>query len=153
MYRIYQVEYGDTIDSIARKVGTTVDNLKNINGFNNDSDLVVGGLIVVPKEERQVFQSYKIKQGDSVYSIAKMYNVDPETLLLLNGLNKNEYIYPNQEIMVPREDVAIYVTREGDTVDAIIKNLGIDANTFNNENERIFVVEDQLVVHKKETNR
>ncbi len=153
MYRIYQVEYGDTIDSIARKVGTTVDNLKNINGFNNDSDLVVGGLIVVPKEERQVFQIYKIKQGDSVYSIAKMYNVDPETLLLLNGLNKNEYIYPNQEIMVPREDVAIYVTREGDTVDAIIKNLGIDANTFNNENERIFVVEDQLVVHKKETNR
>lgn len=153
MYRIYQVEYGDTIDSIARKVGTTVDNLKNINGFNNDSDLVAGGLIVVPKEERQVFQSYKIKQGDSVYSIAKMYNVDPETLLLLNGLNKNEYIYPNQEIMVPREDVAIYVTREGDTVDAIIKNLGIDANTFNNENERIFVVEDQLVVHKKETNR
>lgn len=153
MYRIYQVEYGDTIDSIARKVGTTVDNLKNINGFNNDSDLVVGGLIVVPKEERQVFQSYKIKQGDSVYSIAKMYNVDPETLLLLNGLNKNEYIYPNQEIMVPREDVTIYVTREGDTVDAVIKNLGIDANTFNNENERIFVVEDQLVVHKKETNR
>lgn len=153
MYRIYQVEYGDTIDSIARKVGTTVDNLKNINGFNNDSDLVAGGLIVVPKEERQVFQSYKIKQGDSVYSIAKMYNVDPETLLLLNGLNKNEYIYPNQEIMVPREDVDIYVTREGDTVDAIIKNLGIDANTFNNENERIFVVEDQLVVHKKETNR
>lgn len=153
MYRIYQVEYGDTIDSIAKKVGTTVDNLKNINGFNKDSDLVVGGLIVVPKEERQVFQSYKIKQGDSVYSIAKMYNVDPETLLLLNGLNKNEYIYPNQEIMVPREDVAIYVTREGDTVDAIIKNLGIDANTFNNENERIFVVEDQLVVHKKETNR
>lgn len=153
MYRIYQVEYGDTIDSIARKVGTTVDNLKNINGFNNDSDLVVGELIVVPKEGRQVFQSYKIKQGDSVYSIAKMYNVDPETLLLLNGLNKNEYIYPNQEIMVPREDVTIYVTREGDTVDAIIKNLGIDANTFNNENERIFVVEDQLVVHKKETNR
>ena len=152
MYRIYQVEYGDTIDSIARKVGTTVDNLKNINGFNNDSDLVVGGLIVVPKEERQVFQSYKIKQGDSVYSIAKMYNVDPETLLLLNGLNKNEYIYPNQEIMVPREDVTIYVTREGDTVDAIIKNLGIDANTFNNENERIFVVEDQLVVLKKDTN-
>ena len=30
------------------------------------------------------------------------------------------------------------VTREGDTIDGIINNLGVDANTFNRENERIF---------------
>lgn len=152
MYKIYQVEYGDTIEGIANKTGTTADNIKRINDINNNSELVVGSLIIVPKETNSVFELYKVKQGDSIFSIARMYNVDPDTLLLLNGLNKNEYIYPNQEITVPKSDVVVYVTKSGDTVGTIINNLGIDANTFNKENERIFVVEEQLVVHKKEAN-
>lgn len=152
MYKIYQVEYGDTINSIATKTGTTANNIKNINGINSDADLVVGSLIIVPKEENQLFQIYTVKRGDSIYSISKIYNVDPSTLLLLNGLNKDDIIYPNQEITVPKSSVTVYVTREGDTVSGIINNLGIDANTFNKENERIFVVGDQLIVHKKEGN-
>lgn len=152
MYKIYQIEYGDTIASIANKMNTTSDNIKNINGINNDSELVVGSLIIVPKESERIFEYYKVKQGDSIYSIAKTYNVDPETLLMLNGLNKNDYIYPNQEIMVPLKGVSIYVTKVGDTIDGIINNLGIDANTLNSQNKRIFVIEDQLVVNKKEGN-
>lgn len=152
MYKIYQVEYGDTIEGIASKTGTTTDNIKRINDINNNSELIVGSLIIVPRETSSVFDVYKVKQGDSIFSIARMYNVDPDTLLLLNGLDKNEYIYPNQEITVPKRDVTIYVTKQGDTIDAIINNLGIDANTLNKENERIFVMEDQLIVHKKEGN-
>lgn len=153
MYKIYQVEYGDTIDIIASKTGTTRDNIKNINGINNDSELVVGSLIIVPKEETQIFQNYVVKRGDSVYSIARAYNVDPSTLLLINGLNKDDIIYPNQQIVIPKSDVVVYVTKEGDTINGITNNLGIDGNTLNKENERIFVVEDQLIVHKKEGNK
>lgn len=149
MYKIYQVEYGDTIDIIARKTGSTSDIIKNINGFNNDSDLVVGSLIIVPNQGNGIFKIYKIKQGDSIYSIARLNNVDPDTLLLLNGLSKNEYIYPNQEIMIPNSDVEIYVTKQGDTIESIINNLGTDANTFNKENGKLFVLEDQLVIRKK----
>ena len=56
------------------------------------------------------------------------------------------------KIIVPLKGVSIYVTREGDTIDAIINNLGIDANTLNTQNKRIFVMEDQLIVNKKEGN-
>ena len=152
MYKIYQVEYGDTLDIIASKTGSTRETIKNINGFNSDSDLVVGSLIIVPKNENQVFQNYKVKRGDSIYSIARAYNVDPSTLLLLNGLNKDDMIYPDQELTIPKSGVVVYVTRQGDTIGGIINNLGIDANTLNKENQRMFVVEDQLVVHKKEGN-
>ena len=62
-------------------------------------------------------------------------------------------IYPNQEITIPKSGVVVYVTRKGDTVNGILNNLGIDANTLSKENQRIFVVEDQLVVHKKEGNK
>lgn len=152
MYRIYQVEYGDTLDSIAKKTNTTNNTIKNLNGFNSDADLVVGSLIIVPKSNDQLFQIYKVKQGDSIYAIARRYNVDPETLLLLNGLGKDDFIYPNQDLTVPTSDVVVYVTKQGDTIDGIINNLGIDANTLNKENNRIFVLEDQLVIHKKEGN-
>ena len=150
MYKIYQVEYGDTIDKVASKTGTTSNNIKDINGISSDSDLVVGNLIIVPKENDILFQNYKVKQGDSIYSIARIYNVDPNTLLLLNGLNKNDYIYPNQEITVPMQGVTVYVTKQGDTIDMIINNLAIDANNLNKQNKRIFVTEDQLIVNKKE---
>ena len=152
MYKIYQVEYGDTIDGIANKTATTPLNIMEINGFNGDEDLIVGSLIVVPRSENQFFQNYVVRQGDSIYSIARFFDVDPDTILLLNGLNKNDYIYPNQELMIPTKDVVVYVTKTGDTLDFITNNLGIDANTLNNENERILIVEDQLIVHKKEGN-
>ena len=152
MYKIYQVEYGDTIESIAKKTGTTSSDIKNINGINSNSDLIVGSLIIVPKQDNQAFEVYRVKQGDTIYSIARLYNINPETLLLVNGLNKNDYIYPNQELTVPKGDVDLYVTKPGDTLSFIVDNLGIDANTLNKENKTIFVMEDQLIIHKKETN-
>ncbi|MDO4963165.1 MAG: LysM peptidoglycan-binding domain-containing protein [bacterium] len=149
MYKIYQVEYGDTFDIIAMKTGTNSSNIKKINGFNNDSDLIVGSLIIVPNKEDNIFEMYKVKKGDSIYSISRMYNIDPTTLLLINGLNQNDYIYPDQELTIPAQNVIVYVTKQGDTIAAITNNLGIDANSLNKENERIFVMEDQLIVHKK----
>ena len=149
MYKIYQVEYGDTIDIIAKKAKTTSDNIKSINDINSDSELVVGSLIIVPKKNDQIFDNYKVKQGDSIYSIARTFNVDPDTLLILNGLDKNDYIYPNQEIIVPLQGITTYITKVGDTVDGIANNLGIDVNSLNKQNKRIFVIEDQLIVNKK----
>jgi len=149
MYSIYQVEYGDTIDIIAKKSGTTPENIKNINGINRDSDLIVGSLVVIPKKTDTYFENYIVKAGDSIYSIARMYNTNPDTLLLLNGLNKDDYIYPNQEIIVPLNGVVVYVTKEGDTLDYIINNLGVDANELNKQNKKIFVMPDQLIVNKK----
>ena len=126
MYKIYQIEYGDTIDVIARKAGTTSDVIRKLNGIDNDSELFVGNLIVVPKENEQIFETYRVKAGDSIYSISRMYDVDPDMLLMLNGLNKNDYIYPNQEIMVPLKGVSIYVTQPGDTLDKVLNNFNVD---------------------------
>ena len=143
MYRIYQVEYGDTIDNIAEKTGTTPNNIKNINGINDNNDLIVGSLIIVPKSENQLFEKYMVKTGDSIYSISKMYDVDPNTLLLLNGLNKTDY----------KKNVVVYVTKERHTIDMILGNLQEDLNNLNAENEKIYVQEDQLIVHKKGLNK
>lgn len=152
MYKIYQVEYGDTLDIIANKTGTTRQNIENINGFTGDSDLVVGSLIVVPRNQNDIFTTYKVQKGDNVYSISKRYNVSPDIILMLNGLSKSDYIYPDQELLVPQSGISVYVTQDGDTYNDIAMKMGINPNTLNNENKRIYVLPDQLVVSKKETN-
>ena len=149
MYKIYQVEYGETLEDIASKVKTTVDDLININGFDQNKNLNVGDLIIVPNNKGNIFEKYIVNVGDTVYSIAKMYNIDLGTLLLINGLNENDFIYPNQEIMIPSKDYVIYITQSGDTLLKVARNLGVDANTLSNENDKIFLIEDQLIVRQK----
>lgn len=147
MYKIYQIEYGDTLDNIARKTNTTVEDLIKINGFNNGYVPGVGNLIIVPNKD-DIFTTYIVQMGDNVYSIARMFNIDPDTLLMINGLNKTDYIYPNQEVLVPNDNVAIYITKEGDTIDDVLNNLEVDLDTLIKENNKIFIEEDQLMIHK-----
>ncbi len=151
MYKIYQIEYGDTLDIIANKVNTTVDNLKMINGI-DENDIMAGNLIIVPNNTSELFTMYTVKKGDTIYNIAAMYNIDPNTLLKLNGLNKDDYIYPGNELTIPNENVDVYITNENDTVVDVLNNLGVDIMTLARENNKIYVLEDQLMVHKKEIN-
>ena len=108
MYKIYQVEMGDTIESLSRKFGITNEELININGLTGT--VVEGQLIIVPNTNN-IFETYTIKQGDSMYSIASRYNTNEDYLLKINGLDKNDYIYPNQQILVPKDNVEIYIKR------------------------------------------
>jgi LysM repeat protein len=41
----YQVQRGDQLRSIAKKVGSDVKTLKSLNGIKNDSELIVGSWI------------------------------------------------------------------------------------------------------------
>lgn len=147
MYKIYQIEYGDTLDIIASKTNTTADNLKTINGIDED-DIMVGNLIIVPSGD-ELFESYIVKNGDTIYSISKTYDISFDTLLKLNGLNKDDYLYPGMEITIPRDNTNIYITKYNDTLGDILNNLNIDIATLMKENNKIYVTEDQLIVHKK----
>ena len=149
MYKIYQIEYGDTLDLIALKTNTTIDELKRINGINDNYDISVGELIIVPNNN-EMFSTYIVNTGDTLWSIAQSNNIDVDTLLKLNGLDEGDYIYPNQEIIIPSSNVDIYITKYNDTVQDVLSNLDVDIVTLANENNKIFVVEDQLMLHKKE---
>lgn len=152
MYKIYQIEYGDTLDTIASKTNTTVDDIKAINGIKDDTDIGAGNLIIVPNKVNDFFTTYVVKNGDTLYSISRMYNIDADTLLKLNGLDKADYIYPNQEIIIPNEGVLAYITKTNDMISDVLNNLGVDLMTLARENNKIYVLEDQLMVHKKERN-
>lgn len=145
MYDVYQIMVGDTIESIANKYNTTIEVIRRLNP---SSSFGVGSSIIVPRIN-QYFDMYNIQKGDSLYEIARKYNTDYNLLAILNGLNVNDYIYPNTMIMVPKKDVKYYITKENDTINSVNKLLGSDINKLLNENNNIYLKEGQLIVYEE----
>lgn len=149
MYDKYLIRSGENIESIAKKFLTSANTLMEINNIPFPDYFREGKEIVVPINKEKYFEYYTVKKGDSIYKIAREKNINPELLALLNGLDDDDYIYPNQEIMLPKSNYSYYVTAEGDTVDMIIKKFGVDKDTFMKENEIIYLMPGQLLVKKK----
>ena len=144
MYDIYQIQVGDTIDSIANKYSTTSEVIRRMN---QNSSFGVGSTIMVPRVN-EYFEMYNIQKGDSLYEIARRYNTDYNLLALLNGLNTTDYIYTNTTILVPKKNVKYYLTKENDTINSVNKLLDSDINKLLTENNNIYLKEGQLIVYK-----
>ncbi len=150
MYNLYRIQGGETLESLAEKFGTTVENLRIINNL-NDSYLLDRDEIIVPETSKKYFEYYRVQKGDSIYEIARKYNINPELLASLNGLNYSDYIYPDQLIMIPKPNYSYYITKEGDTLDSVSNVLGINRDKLLRENDIIYLLEGQLLV--KEMNK
>ena len=73
MYSVYKIMYQDTLDSIANKVGITVDELIKLNG---NIDFSADSYIVVPNNNIDFFKTYIVKSGDNLYKIAQEFDVN-----------------------------------------------------------------------------
>ena len=146
MYDIYTVNNNETITSIANKLNINPILLSSIN--NNIVKLTPGMTLLIPKKDNEYFDYYKVSKGDTLFNIARMYNVNVNMLSMLNGLDNEDYIYPNQVIMIPKENVRIYITAEGDTLQNIIKGINADTNKFLMENNNLYLLPEQLLIYK-----
>lgn len=144
MYQVYQVTYNDTLDNIALKFNTTVDELMNIN---SNTNFVPGMYIVVPSINDN-YDKYVIQKGDTIYKIASDYNIDPNTLILMNGLNKDDYIYPNDTLLVPRQGLNIYITNDNSTLNDLYRLGNLDELISYNSN--IYLLPNQTILYRKE---
>lgn len=94
----YVVKRGDSLYSIAKSFGTTVDAIKNANGLTTDNIYTYQSLIIPLSFS---IGEYLVKKGDTLYSIASKYNISVETLKALNNLGFDT-IYPYQALIVPK---------------------------------------------------
>ena len=149
MYDKYEVKENDSLKSIAEKFNTSVDVLKSINNIYFDSDIRQGMDLIVPKNKEQYFNYYTIESGDSLYGIAQKYNINPTLLANLNGINMNDYIYPNQEILIPKSGYSYYITAEGDTLETVADMFKISKDSLVNQNDSIYLLKDQILVARR----
>lgn len=100
-YVVYQVVPGDTLYSIARTYNTKVDAIKSFN--NLTSNLISPGQIIqIPlKNTEFVYQTYEVKPGDTLYSIARRYNTTVANIMALND-DISSILRVGQVIKIPQ---------------------------------------------------
>ena len=149
MFESYRVENNENLRSVAEKFNTTIKVLQDLNDiFYIDEDLN-GREIIVPENTQDYYNYYVVKKGDNLYAIAKKFNINPELLASLNGINTDDYIYPNNQLLIPKKGYSYYITAEGDTIEEVIKAFNSNINKFLKENKTIYLMEGQLLVNKK----
>lgn len=75
----HQVVSGDTLYSLAKKYGSTVNELKAINGLTSDL-IKVGQILDLVKS------SHTVVSGDTLFSLAKKYGTTVDNIKSINGL-------------------------------------------------------------------
>ena len=108
-----------------------------------------GNQLIVPVRRKFPYQYYTVKKGDNMYDIANNNGIDYNMLLKLNGLEEDDYIYPNQTIILPKKGFSIYLTKEDDTINDVLKNLNISLDELLKENDKIYLRPEQIVVFKE----
>lgn len=137
----YIVKEGDNIATIAKKYNISIVDLINQNNLENVYYLEPGLELIIPEEKAPLgFTHYTVKKGDNLYEIAKRYNISVKDLSELNGLEINEYIYPEQRLLVPEEGVQFYITKDGDTIQTIIDKLGTNREEIFVYNPKIYLL-------------
>jgi len=122
MYAIHIVRSGDTLFDLSRLYNTTVAQLLSLNEIEGRTDLSVGQSIIVPRVDETVLERYIVQPGDSLYGIARRYDVDLQVLQALNRLADVRDIQVDQAILVPKLEgatLAIHVIKLGDTLEEI----------------------------------
>ena len=127
----YTVQAGDTLYSIARRSGMSLNILLSINGLSQSSVIRPGQTLSVSGNASQTtatqasYQSagttsgngtYTVKAGDTLYRIAYNHGISLTTLLSINGLSETSTIRPGQQLVVYGSAKATTTTTSAKTV-------------------------------------
>lgn len=149
MFDKYRVKANESLEDIARKFHTNRSYLEDLNNLYFNESLREGMDIIVPKNKEKYFDTYTINIGDSLYAISRKYNINPELLAALNGLNMDDYIYPNQVILLPVANYSYYITKDGDTLDITAQMFKKTKEAVIRENETIYLMPGQILVSER----
>lgn len=81
-----------------------------------------------------VYTTYIVKRGDSLFSIAQLFDSSVEMIKKFNNL-VTDTIYPNQVLFIPKkytQESNSYQTVEGDTLATVFRKLNLDTMCLKN---------------------
>lgn len=141
---VYIVEKGDTLYEIASIYGISVKELKDLNNLTSNN-IYVGQQLVVPEKDINIpeilppqenYIEYIVKKGDSLWSIAKKFNVTiPEIIEENNLITINLQI--GDKLKIPKnksQEQKTYIVKAGDTLWSIARENNISVSELKDIN-------------------
>ena len=131
----YTVISGDSLWSIANRYNTTVSELKSLNGLSSDN-LSIGQVLTLPSNVSTEGNTYTVKSGDSLWSIANRYNTTVSELKRLNGLSSDN-LSIGQVLTLPSNVSTggnTYTVKSGDSLWSIANRYNTTVNELKNLN-------------------
>ena len=117
----YIVQKGDSLYSIANKLGTTVSELKKENNLTSNT-LQIGEVLRIPTKEiyEEEEDVYIVQKGDTLYSIAMANNTTVDELKKANNLTSN-ILSTGQLLKIPSALLpeSTYIVKKGDSLYSI----------------------------------
>ena len=117
----YVVQKGDSLYSIANKLGTTVSELKKENNLTTNT-LQIGEVLRIPTKEiyEEEENVYIVQKGDTLYSVAMANNTTVDELKKANNLTSN-ILSTGQLLKIPSALLpeSTYIVKKGDSLYSI----------------------------------
>jgi peptidoglycan lytic transglycosylase D len=98
----YRVKAGDSLWSIAKSHKVTVSDLMNWNQLTSGTVLKPGQTLKLATTSASKPSQYEVRQGDSLYTIAKQFNLALADLMAWNNLHRKEILQPGQRLKLYR---------------------------------------------------
>lgn len=98
---IYVVQRGDTLNKIAQEFGTTARAIAVENNIQNINLIYTGQRLIIPTNRYDLNHTlYKIRWGDTLWSISRRYGVSIATIVRLNRIQNPNLIYAGQTLRI-----------------------------------------------------
>ncbi len=95
----YVVQRGDSLYSIAREYGVSVERLREENGLTTDV-LTIGQVLTIPGVSNNTTNLYIVQKGDSLWSIANRFGVSINAIRMINNLT-SDVLSIGQTLIIP----------------------------------------------------
>lgn len=130
---IHVVQRGETLFTIAKRYGTTVEALVQANQIADPSLIFAGQRLIIPVEQapapRPQTTEYQVQVGDTLRGIAARFGAQPEAIAWLNGITNPDLIFAGQTLLIPvgghTGAERVYTVVRGDTLTRIAARFGL----------------------------
>jgi murein DD-endopeptidase MepM/ murein hydrolase activator NlpD len=118
--RVHIVQRGETIYSIARSYGVNNEELMRFNGITDALKLQIGQRVKIPgaADSSPVPASgiieYQVVRGDTLYSIARRYEIALQSLRAFNSLEDNYVLKEGDTLRIPQQRTETTGTAEAE---------------------------------------
>ncbi len=143
-YEKYVVQKGDSLYSIAKKYGTTIAEIVDINTLTSNTLYPNQELFIPINNKDEVYvDKYITKDNDTIEKIAEVLKVTPIDLGKYNDFGKL-VLKEGQSISIPKT-LRTYKIEEGDTLITIMRKTGLSATEILELNANNWLKKDSVI--------